>query len=81
MLSIIRHNERLTLKLSGRLEGASAEDLRLAACPANALDIDLTGLTFVDQEGARALAWLQDRGATLYGEGLPARRFRVPSNT
>jgi len=48
MLSIIRNHERLTVRLSGRLEGSSAEDLRLAACPPSALDIDLSGVTSMD---------------------------------
>jgi hypothetical protein len=42
MLSIIRHHERLVIRLKGRLEGSSAEDLRLAACPPSALNIDLS---------------------------------------
>lgn len=75
MLSIIRHHERLTVRLSGRLEGSSAEDLRLAACPPSALDIDLSGVTWIDCDGERALVWLQDHGVTLHGEGLFARRL------
>lgn len=74
MLSIIRHHERLTVRLVGRLEGSSAEDLRLAACPPSALDIDLSGVTSIDCEGERALAWLRDHGATLLGETLLPRR-------
>jgi len=75
MLSIIRHDERLTVRLNGRLEGSSAEDLRLAACPPSALDIDLSGVTSIDCDGERALAWLRDHGATLQGERLFARRL------
>jgi hypothetical protein len=74
-LSIIRHDERLTVRLSGRLEGSSAEDLRVAACPPSALDIDLSGVTSIDCDGERVLVWLRDHGATLYGEGLLARRL------
>ena len=74
MLSIIRHDERLTVRLSGRLEGSSAEDLRLAACPPSALDIDLSGVTSIDCNGERALVWLRDHGATLHGERLFAHR-------
>ena len=55
MLSIIRHDERLTVRLSGRLEGSSAEDLGSAACPPSALDIDLSGVTSIDSDGERAL--------------------------
>lgn len=41
MLSLIRHEDRITIKLSGRLEGPSAEDLRLTVCPPSALDVDV----------------------------------------
>jgi len=75
MLSIIRHHERLTVRLVGRLEGSSAEDLRLAACPPSALDIDLSGVTSIDRDGERALLWLRDHGATLLGERLFVRRL------
>ena len=76
MLSIIRHGTRITLKLTGRIEGSSAEDLRMAVCPPSALDIDLTRVTAVDQDGERALAWLRDRGARFQGEGTFARRIQ-----
>jgi len=75
MFSIIRRHERLTVRLSGRLEGSSAEDLRLAACPPSALDIDVSGVTSIDCDGERTLVWLRDHGATLVGEGLLARRL------
>ena len=74
MLSIIRRGTRITLKLTGRIEGSSAEDLRMAVCPPSALDIDLTGVTAIDQDGERALAWLRDRGARFHGEGPFARK-------
>jgi len=63
------------IRLKGRLEGSSAEDLRLAACPPSALDIDLSGITSIDGEGERALLWLRDRGARLHGERLFAHRL------
>jgi hypothetical protein len=75
MLSIIRNHERLTVRLNGRLEGSSAEDLRLAACPPSALDIDLSGVTSMDCDGERTLIWLRDHGATLHGEGPFERRL------
>ena len=71
MLSLIRHQSRITIKLTGRLEGASAEDLRLKACPPSALDVDVSGGTSIDRDGERALVWLRERGATLHG----AERF------
>jgi anti-anti-sigma regulatory factor len=85
MLSIIRRDSRITIKLTGRLEGASAEDLRILACPPSALDIDLSGVTSIDSGGERALVWLQERGATLHGEGPFARslcrRLRIEQLT
>jgi anti-anti-sigma regulatory factor len=76
MLSVNRHGERLTVKLTGRLEGTSAEDLRLLISPKTALDVDLGGLTFVDHAGERLLAGLRDLGATFHGAGLFAHRLR-----
>ena len=76
MLSINRHGSRLTVKLAGRLEGSSAEDLRLLMSSGTALDVDLGGLTFVHQAGERLLAALRDLGTTFYGQGLFAHRLR-----
>ena len=75
VLSITRQGEGLTVRLSGRLEGSSAEDLRLAACPPGALDVDLSGVTSIDSDGERVLVWLRERGATLYRDGRFARRL------
>jgi hypothetical protein len=75
-LSIDRHGERLTVRLTGRLEGSSAEDLGLLISPRTALDVDLGGLTFVDRAGERLLAGLRDLGATFHGAGLIAHRLR-----
>ena len=84
MLSIIRRDSRITIKLTGR-QGTSAEDLRILACPPSALDIDLSGVTSIDSGGERALVWLQERGATLHGEGPFARslctRLRIEQLT
>jgi hypothetical protein len=76
MLSLIRHEGRITIKLTGRLEGPSAVDLRLTVCPPSALDVDMSGITSIDHDGERALVWLRDRGATLHGaERLAGRLF------
>ena len=71
MFTLIRHEGRITIKLTGRLEGPSAEDLRLTVCPPSALDVDVSGVTSIDRDGERALVWLRERGATLLG----AERF------
>ena len=75
MLRIIRHDNRITIVLTGRLEGSSAEDLRTTVCPPSALDIDLSGVTSIDRDGERALVWLRERGATIHGEGQFAERL------
>ena len=76
MLSIIRRGDRLTVRLTGRLEGSCAEGLRFLVSPSTALDVDLGGLTSVDRTGERLLACLRDTGATFYGAGLFAHRLR-----
>ncbi len=75
-LSIKRNGERLTISLTGRLEGSSAEDLSVLMSPRAALDVDLGGLTSVDGAGFSMLTRLRDLGATFYGEGLLAHRLR-----
>ena len=77
MLSINRQGERLTVRLTGRLEGSCAEDLGLLISPKAALDVDLGGLTVVDRAGERLLAGLRDMGATFHGAGPFARRLRT----
>ena len=63
MLSIIRHDQRITVRLTGRLVGSCAENFRFLTSPGTALDVDLGGLTFVDRAGERLLARLRDMGA------------------
>ncbi len=75
MLSIIRHDIRITVRLIGRLVGSCAEDFRFVVSPGTALDVDIGGLTFVDRAGERSLACLRDMGATFRGEGRFARRL------
>jgi hypothetical protein len=76
MLSIIRNEQRITLKLNGRLVGSCAENFRFLTYPGTALDVDLGGLTFVDRAGERVLLRLRDMGATFHGAGLFAHRLR-----
>lgn len=82
MLAIIHHDNRISVRLTGRLVGTWAEELKYAAYPANALDIDLSGGTFVDRDGEHSLVWLRSMGAKFRGEGLFAqtlcRRMRIP---
>jgi hypothetical protein len=76
MLSIIRGEHRITVRLIGKLVGSCAEDFRFLTSPGTALDVDLGGLTFVDRAGELLLASLRDMGATFHGEGLFAHRLR-----
>jgi hypothetical protein len=75
MLSLIRHEGRITIKVTGRLEGPHAEELRLTVCPPSALDVDVSGVTSIDHDGERALVWLRERGATLLGAERLAGRL------
>jgi hypothetical protein len=76
LLSIIHRDDRITLRLTGRLLGSCAEDFGFLASPGTALDVDLGGLTFVDGAGERLLVRLRDLGATFHGAGLFAHRLR-----
>lgn len=76
MLSIIRKDRRITLRLNGRLAGTCAEGFRFLTTPGTALDVDLGGLTSIDRAGERLLARLRDMGATFHGAGLFAHRLR-----
>ena len=76
MLSILRRNDRITVRLDGRLVGPCAEDFEFLTSPATALDVDLGGLTFVDRAGERLLVRMRDLGATFHGAGLFAHRLR-----
>ena len=76
MLSIIRNDQRITLRFNGRLVGSCAEDFGFLTSPGTALDVDLGGLTFVDRAGERLLIQLREMGATFHGAGLFAHRLR-----
>jgi hypothetical protein len=76
MLSIIRKDRRITLRLNGRLVGPYAEDFSFLTTPDTALDVDLGGLTSIDRAGERLLVRLRDMGATFHGAGLFAHRLR-----
>ena len=75
MLSIGDRDERVTVRLFGRLAGPAAEDFRFEIQPGTTLDVDLTGVTFVASVGERSLSRLLDKGAILHGENLLARRL------
>lgn len=57
-----------TLKLEGKLLEPWVEEVRWACAAADGrLNLDLSGLTFVDQAGARLLRDLLDQGLTVCG--------------
>jgi hypothetical protein len=55
VLAIIHRDDPVVVRFTGRLVDSCAEDLRRATGQATALDIDLSGLTFVDREVERSL--------------------------
>lgn len=76
MLKITIHTESevTTLKLEGRLAGPWVEELNccrenLAHCQQTRLLVDLTGVTFIDQEGKALLARFWWQGAELKAAG------------
>ena len=69
MLSITRRDDRITVRLAGRLVGSCA-DFGFLTSPGTALDVDLGGLTFVDLAGERLLARMRELGTTFHGVGL-----------
>jgi hypothetical protein len=69
MMSIIHRGDRIIVRLAGRLVGSCAEDLRDAALPGAALEVDLSDLTFADLDGQRSLASLRRMGARFRAEG------------
>jgi len=76
MLSIIRNDQRITLRFNGRLVGSCAEDFNFLMSTGTALDVDLGGLTCVDHAGEQLLVRLREMGATFHGAGLFAHRLR-----
>lgn len=73
MLRITRitTNEATTLRLEGKLVGAWIRELEALGDRAHADDdrlaIDLSGLTYADAEGVRALRAMIGRGHAVYG--------------
>jgi len=72
MLRITVHKDAdlTTLKLEGRIVGEWVDELERAWLAANdrtsPIKVDLSGVTFVEEEGKRVLAWVFEQGATLF---------------
>jgi len=66
--------DKVVVKLEGRLVGPWVEELRKTVWQTNAwrqpLEIDVRDLTFADDEGEKALAWLHRSGARFHGKTL-----------
>lgn len=66
-------NEKVVVKLEGRLVGPWVDELRETVWRTNGcrqpLEIDVADLTYVDQDGENALTWLHRMGARFQGRG------------
>lgn len=63
---------KIVLKLEGRLVGPWVEELRktvllMGTIPLS-LEVDIDGLTFVDEKGEQVLLWLSSMGAQFCGK-------------
>jgi hypothetical protein len=79
-------SDKVVLKLEGRLVGPWVDELKTTVLQTNAsslpLEIDVSGLTFADDEGEKALSWLHRMGAHFQGKGLFTKclfeRLKIP---
>lgn len=65
--------DKVVLKLEGRLVGPWVDELRQAVWRTSGwrqrMEIDVTDLTYVDEDGEKALSWLHRMGARFRGQG------------
>jgi len=73
MFVIARRGRYTSLRVAGRLTGSWAEALGYAGCPLTALDIDLSGVSYIDAEGERSLAQLQAIGVKFRGGRITSK--------
>jgi hypothetical protein len=82
IVRVLRGDDRCVIKLAGPLIGSWTEDLRCALIRTRVLEVDLRGVTFVDDKGEEELLRLRRMGATSQGEGgfakRTCRRLRIP---
>jgi len=66
-------NNKVSLKLEGRLVGPWVDELRNTVWQTNGwrqpFEIDVADLTFADEDGENALSWLHRMGARFLGKG------------
>ena len=69
-VTIDKKTSLITLKLEGRIAGDWVDELERAwleeAGRSKLMKVDLTGVTFVDDEGKRLLARMVEQGSNLY---------------
>jgi len=69
-VTIDKDTSLITLKLEGRIAGEWVDELERAwleeAGRSNLIKVDLTGVTFVDEEGKKLLGRMVERGSNLY---------------
>ena len=65
--------DKVVLRLEGRLVGPWVDELRKTVWRTEVwrrpLEIDVTDLTYVDEDGENALSWLHRMGARFQGKG------------
>jgi hypothetical protein len=78
--------DKVVLKLEGRLVGPWVDELKKTVLRTNGqsqpLEIDVSDLTFADDDGDKALRWLHRMGARFHGKGPCAKylfeRLKIP---
>lgn len=77
-ITVVDSDDRVTLKVEGRLVGAAVHELwsatRHIALQARCFEVDIGGLTFADDEGEQALLRVYKTGARFLG-GTPFSEF------
>lgn len=84
-ITVLTSEKKVVLKLEGRLAGPWVDELRrtvVAGAWCQPLELEVSSLTFVDEDGEQALSWLHRMGARFRGEGpLPHylfERLKIP---
>lgn len=71
-ITVITSDKKVVLKLEGRLAGPWVDELRktvLLSAWCQPLEIDVSSLTFADDDGEQSLSWLHRMGASFRGKG------------
>ncbi len=72
-ITVITDETEVVLKLDGRLAGPWVDELRntvlLTGAWRRSLQIDVSGLTYAEENGEEAICWLHKMGARFVGKG------------